>query len=53
MKTTETEVRRRAADRERKRLVEERQKRMRGPSQRWTQHVKNAIAKRYRRDTHG
>lgn len=39
-------VRRKSLDRERQRLVAERQARMRGPSQRWTQHIKNAILKR-------
>jgi hypothetical protein len=43
-------VRIKAADRERKRLVQERQQRMRGSSRRWTQHVRNAIAKKYGRD---
>lgn len=44
---TEVEVRRRAMDRERKRLVEERQRRMSGD--RRTQHIRNAIMKRLRR----
>ena len=39
-------VRRKNMDRERQRLVTERQRRMRGASQRWTQHIKNAILKR-------
>jgi hypothetical protein len=42
-------VRRKSLDRERRRLASERQQRMRGPSQRWTQHVKNAISKRFKR----
>jgi hypothetical protein len=39
-------VRRKSMDRERQRLATERQHRMRGASQRWTQHIKNAILKR-------
>lgn len=41
------DVKRKAADRERKRLVEDRDKRMKGD--RRTQHVLNAIRKRTRR----
>ena len=35
-------------DRERKRLVAERNQRMKGSSRRWTQHVTNAIAKKFK-----
>ena len=52
MRADQVEVRRKAMDRERKRLVRERQQRMRGASNRWLQHVNNAIRKSWRK-THG
>ena len=47
--TPETLAKRKAADRERKRLSAERQQRMRGASQRWTQHVRNALMRKGKR----
>lgn len=41
------DVNRRALDRERKRLASERQSRMRGASNSWTQHVRNAVMRKY------
>ena len=45
----DTDIRLKAADRERKRLSAERQQRMRGASQRWTQHVRNALMRKGKR----
>jgi hypothetical protein len=39
---------RKSLDRERKRLVQERNQRMKGSSRRWTQHVTNAIARKWK-----